>query len=301
MTTPPVAGLSVCVFAALFALPHPARAAVDQSGGAEPLPTAAATSEASSAAIFDAPAQDDDDAALVLAEPDFRIINLPTTMRLPRFKGHFSMTHRFAGNFRRGSFADQAARLFGIDDGAVIGLEYRFGIARHLELAASRTNFNRTLQLLGKWDGVRQGSSSPLSASVVVSVEGQNNFQEQHAPAVAVSVSRRFGEVAAVHVVPTWVNNTASALGTDESTTFIGLGARVRIRPTVYLAAEVSPRVSGFRAGEAQFGFAIEKRAGGHMFQLNATNGSGTTLAQMARGGQPKNLGLGFNLSRKFF
>ena len=81
----------------------------------------------------------------------------------------------------------------------------------------------------------------------------------------------------------------------------MGLGTRVRIRPTVYLAAEVSPRLSGYKPGSNQFGFAIEKRAGGHMFQLNFTNTSGTTFAQIARGGAPHSLSLGFNLSRKFY
>lgn len=262
----------------------------------------AAQSPAASATSAALAQGDDDDAAtLVLAEPDFRVINLPTTMRLPTHKGHFTISHRFLGNFRRGSFSDQASRLFGIDDGAVVGFEYRFGIARHVEVAAYRTATARTLQLYGKWDPIRQGATLPVSASVVVSVEGADNFQEDYAPAVAVSVSRRLGEWAAVYAVPTFVNNTAAILGTDEHTAFVGLGARLRIRPTVYVAAEVSPRVSGYTPGKSQFGFAIEKRAGGHMFQLNVTNGSGTTLAQVARGGQPANLGLGFNLSRKFY
>ncbi len=95
-------------------------------------------------------------------------------MRLPKFKGHFNITHRFLGNFRRGSFSDQAARLFGIDDGAVVGFEYRFGIARHVEVAAFRTASARTLQLYGKWDGIRQSGALPVSASVVVSVLNQS-------------------------------------------------------------------------------------------------------------------------------
>src|SRR5262245_39029443 len=80
-----------------------------------------------------AAAQDDDDATLQLAEPDFRLINLPTTLRLPKFKGNFDLTHRFAGNLRRGDFGDQLSDLFGIDEGAVVGLEYRFGVVRPLE------------------------------------------------------------------------------------------------------------------------------------------------------------------------
>ena len=62
-----------------------------------------------------------------------------------------------------------------------------------------------------------------------------------------------------------------------------------------------SPRLSGYKPGSNQFGFAMEKRAGGHMFQLNFTNTFGTTFAQIARGASPRSLSLGFNLSRKFY
>src|SRR4051794_917401 len=80
-----------------------------------------------SAAVPPAFAQStDDDAALQPAEPDYRVINLPTTLRLPRYKSNFELTHRFNGNLRRGDFGDQASSLFGIDQGATIGFEYRF-------------------------------------------------------------------------------------------------------------------------------------------------------------------------------
>src|SRR5207237_8155342 len=82
-----------------------------------------------------AAAADDDDATLQPAEPDFRLINLPTTSRLPLFKSNFDLTHRFGGNLRHGSFTNQASRLFGIDDGATVGFEYRLTVARPLELA----------------------------------------------------------------------------------------------------------------------------------------------------------------------
>lgn len=51
---------------------------------------------------------DDDDAVLDPAEPEFRIVALPTTARLPRWKSNFSLTHRFAGNLRRNSFWHQS-------------------------------------------------------------------------------------------------------------------------------------------------------------------------------------------------
>jgi hypothetical protein len=73
---------AVCVAASLVA----AAPAVAQSGpeGTEAAPAASVV-------------QQDDDAVLVLAEPDFAVVNLPTTLRLPRYKSNFRITHRFAG------------------------------------------------------------------------------------------------------------------------------------------------------------------------------------------------------------
>jgi hypothetical protein len=257
--------------------------------------SASATSAAASAA------DDDDDATLDPAEPDFRVINLPTTLRLPRYKGNFSLTHRFGGNLRKGSFSDQASHLFGIDEGATVGFEYRFGIAKHLEATAYRVSFQQTIQLHVKYDALHQSGALPVSLSLLASDEGVDNYQHNHAPALGVTVSRKFGDVAAVYAVPMWVHNTAANAGIDVNTSFVGIGARLRIRPTVYVSGEVSPRLSGFKPGSNEYGFAIEKRAGGHLFQLNFTNTLGSTFAQVARGGTPESLSLGFNLIRKFY
>jgi hypothetical protein len=242
-----------------------------------------------------------DDAEVVLAEPDFRVLNLPSTLRLPLHGSNFQLTHRFNGNLRRGSFNDNAGNLFGLDQGAAVGFEYRFGIARHLQAAVYRTAIDKTFQFYGKYDAVRHGHSIPVSLSVIGSVEGADNFHERYSPALGVAVSRMVADRFAVYATPVWVHNTAALLNLDRDTFFVGVGGRVRVRSTVYLVAEVAPRASGYRPDKAAYGFAIEKRAGGHVFQLNFNNGQGTTFAQLARGGSADSLYLGFNLARKFF
>jgi hypothetical protein len=82
----------------------------------------------------------------------------------------------------------------------------------------------------------------------------------------------------------------------------LGLGARLRVRPTVYLVFEGAPRVAGHDPGATQYGFGLEKRSGGHVFQLTITNGVGTTMGQIARGGSnTEDWHLGFSISRKFY
>jgi hypothetical protein len=252
-------------------------------------------------AAAQAPAAEDDDAALVLAEPDFRVVTLPTTLRLPLHKGNFQLTHRFNGNLRRGSFSQNASNLFGLDQGAVVGFEYRFGIVPHVQAAVYRTAIDKTFQFYAKYDAIRQSASSPVAVSGLASIEGGDNFQERYAPALGLTVSRLVGDRVGLYATPIWVHNTAAVLDVDRATFFVGLGARVRVTPSVYVVGDVSPRAAGYSPEKPAFDFGIEKRYGGHVFQLNFGNGQGTTFAQMARGGFRDSLFMGFNLSRKFY
>jgi len=267
-----------------------------------PSPSSPSSSDPSaSPAGQSAAAAADDDASLQLAEPDYRVVTIPTTLRLPRHGSNFQLTHRFNGNLRNGDFGFQASNLFGLDQGAVVGFEYRFGIMRHVEAAVYRTAIDKTFQFYGKYDAVHQAGSKPVSISGLVSIEGQNNFQELYSPALGAVVSRTVGDWLALYTAPIWVHNTAGILDIDRDTFYVGVGGRLRLRPTVYVVAETSPRVAGYNPGEPSFAFGIEKRAGGHMFQLNFGNNQGTTFGQTARGGNPHALYMGFNLARKFF
>jgi hypothetical protein len=270
--------------------------------------------------------QPDDDAALTPAEPDVVVVNLPTSLRLPQYKGNFRLTHRFAGNLRNGSFGQQAGNLFGIDQGAIIGFEYRIGLPQHTQAAFYRSSFDKTIQLHGKYDALRQQGAMPLSVSALVSVEGTDNFQEKYAQAIGAVISRRVGTRAAAYVTPMWVHNTAASLvalehshdggashtdapagyGTEPShdvrdTTYAGLGGRLRFSGSAYVAGEVVLRANGYAPDKPAYGLSVEKRVGAHMFSLTFTNTFGTTFAQLARGGAANTLYLGFNLGRKFF
>jgi hypothetical protein len=264
--------------------------------------SAASSASATSAAV-QAPASDDDHASLRPLEPDFTLINLPTTLPLPQRAGNFHLTHRFNENLRRSgsTFTDHLSTLFGLDSGATIQFEYRFGVLKHLEAIASRTNVDRDIQFSTKYDAFHQSASMPIGLSAIASVEGADNFQERYVPALGVVVSRTLGTVAAVYVAPFWAHNTAAETGIDRDTGYVGLGTRLRIRPTVFLVGEVTPRLGGYQPGDAEFAFAVEKRVGAHVFSLTFANTSATTYGQLARGGFPENLMLGFNLARKFY
>ena len=258
--------------------------------------TAAALSLCLAPAAF---AQDDDDTVLKPAEPDFTVGSLATNMRLPQNKMTFRLTHRFQGALNDNGIGD----LFGLDAGAAMGFEFRYGLIKGGQIGFYRTN-DQTIELFGQYSLLRQGKS-PIDLAVRAGSEGTNNFQDSYSPSIGAIISRRFGDVAALYVEPTWVNNTNTLpkeLVDDNDSINVGIGARIRILPTVYLIGEVTPRASGYKPNENQMTFGIEKRAGGHMFQLNVSNGFATTPAKLSRGAASNdNWYLGFNLARKFY
>lgn len=247
-------------------------------------------------------AQDDPDRDLRLAQPDFTIITLPTTLRLPQFKSAFRVTHRFARPLGQGDFSSLLEDFFGLDSGAQIGLEYRFGIIRGAQIGIHRTS-DRTIEFFSQYS-VLQQQNIGFGLDAVATIEGTNNFKDSYTPSLGVVLSRELGEVGAVYLQPRWVNNSnplPSELTDDNDTFFLGLGARIRVSPTVYVVGEFIPRL-GFEPGVHHGTFGIEKRAGGHTFQLNFSNGFGTTMGQVARGGTSSDdWYLGFSISRKFF
>jgi hypothetical protein len=255
-------------------------------------------------------------------ELDQALVNLSTTLPLHRHKSYFRITHRFARDLRRGSFGQLAEDFFSLDNGAIIGLEYRFGVTERLQAGVNRSILGKTLETFGRFDAWQQGGARPIGVSATVSVEGQNNLRLDPQPAVSATISRVQGRVA-LYAAPTFVKDAhtptlrliheghshpsgdedaadASAHLDQNDTAFIGLGARLRVLESLSLVFEMSPRLYGYRPDRASWNTGVEKETRGHVLQLNFGNNFGTTPGQVARGGSSHDVYLGFNLSRKF-
>jgi len=246
----------------------------------------------------------DPDMDVSFTQPDFTLVALPTTLRVPRNKAAFRVTHRFTRPLGSGDFGNLLEDFFGLDTGAQIGLEVRYGIRRGTQVGVHRTS-DRTIQFFAQHEVKAQSDAFPFTISALAVAEGTNNFRDSYSPSLGAVLSRTVGERAALYLEPIWVNNSNSLpsdVVDDNDTVLLGVGARLRVRPTVYISVEGSPRVAGHDPGKAQIGVGIEKRLGGHLFQLNFSNGFGTTFGQIARGGSSNdNWYLGFNISRKFY
>ena len=299
---------AVLIFITVLAFGTPAWAADDDTPAGKAAAGQAATAAGQPAAAAGqgqtAP-EDDPDLDIDPLQPDFTLITLPTTLRMPRMRSAFRVTHRFTRSLGQGDFGSLAADFFGLDNGAAIGLEYRFGIMRGTDVGIRRTN-NRTIEFQAEYNLLTQvKNAKPIGLSAFASIDGTNNFRDSYTPALGVAISRTLGPVGTVYVDPIWVNNSnplPSVLADHNNTFLLGLGTRLRLVPRLYLVAEIIPRVAGYDPGVNHATFGIEKLVGGHVFQLNFSNSFGTTTGQIARGGTSNNdWYLGFNISRKFY
>jgi uncharacterized beta barrel domain-containing protein DUF5777 len=250
-----------------------------------------------------------DDREIDPAQPDFVVVNQPTNLRLPNGSFATNITHRFSRPLGEGDFSDLLADFFGLDTGAIIGLGLRYGLLDGTQLGVYRTS-ERHIQFYVNQDLMQQGDR-PLSLGLIGSVEGLDNFTEIYAPSAALVISRRLGTRGAVYLVPTAVANVSYVPGEgDDGVFMLGLGARFVLGKGVALLAEWTPRLSGYDAtspinplelASNAYSFGLEKRVGGHAFQLNFSNTFATTPRTLARGGAPGEWFIGFNIGRKFY
>ena len=266
-------------------------------------PPAPATAQAQPPAPAPADEESDPDARVDALQPDFNLAALPTTLRMPVHKLALRITHRFTRPLGQGDFGDLASDFFGFDSGAQIGLELRFGLAPGTQIGVHRTS-DRTIQIFGQHNFLNERNGHPVGLDAIATLEGGNNLHTRYQSALGLVVSRNVGRWAALYAEPMWIANTnpAANAGFDNSTPMVGLGTRLRVRPSTYLLAEITPRLGGFDPGVSQVSFGLEGRTGGHLFQLNVSNGFGTTLGQIAGGASGNdNWYIGFNIARKFF
>ena len=140
------------------------------------------------------------------SQPDFTIIGLPTTLKIPRFASAFRVTHRFGRPLGAGDFGDLASDFFGFDSGAQIGLEYRFGIMAGTQIGIHRTS-NQTIEFFAQQHVLGQ-DRSPVGLDIIGTAEGTENFTESYSPAIGAVISRTLGRHGALYAHPIWVNNT---------------------------------------------------------------------------------------------
>jgi len=274
---------------------------------------------------------------------DYRLINVPTPKRVLRHSVNLYFTHRFSQTITP---LDQSAEnLLGLDSFAVSTLGVFYGISDRLYVSASRSplcqrGLCRTIEVGLGYHWLDEKGRSPVALSTYASIEGDDNFTEHFtynlqamlarsvtkyvnlffSPAVHINANgqRRFDPRSNEFFPPAPIADTFRQ---DKHAASFGFGVNARIRPSISLLFEFTPRV-GFKLGrvrttfnsnsqivgfrtesEPEIGFGVQKDVGRHSFSLTFSNTQTTTTARYNSSNlvlpQSKFL-IGFNLYRRF-
>ena len=238
-----------------------------------------------------------------------RLVNLPTGMTMDKGDFLFRISHRLVPSVRTGY--DTA---WGLDGPAMAFLSLGYGITDRIGVTVGRTGLFKEMEFSSTWLILEQGKNASLPFSAAVNgglswvtkkQEGRGAFNSRNFKINAqVILSRQFNERLSVLVVPVYSSNT-NHWETDTQGTFsIGIGGRFMFLKDLSLIGEWVPVLAGYKDLANGWGFGIEKKIGGHVFQFFVTDSIGLTSAQFITGGDLRlgkgDLRIGFNIFRTF-
>jgi hypothetical protein len=269
-----------------------------------PAPSSAAGSPGE-AAVADPPAEDKAASRQPFDTPAFygtRLLNLPTTTTPDKGDFLVRISHRFSDRVEEG-----LDDFFGLDSYANILLSVGYGITNNLTVTVGRARTYKEFEFSADWLVAEQGktASLPFSATlhggVSLVTEGTPDEAKIFA---AVSLARQFTRRLSLLVVPAFVTNADHWALSPQSTFSVGVGARYMVLKEFSIIAEWTPALAGYKEIESGWGLGIEKRIGGHVFQVFVNNGLGLTTAQFLPGGDLRlrdfDFRIGFNIFRTF-
>ena len=166
----------------------------------------------------------------------------------------------------------------------MIGLEYRFGLFRGAQVGSTERRAPKPFSSWASMTSSGRADTFPIGLNALAAIEGVDNFQESYSPTLGVLLSREIGDYAALYVEPMCNNSNPQPeeLIDDNDTFVIGLGARLRFRPTVCGRRGVTARQrirSGRHAGQLRDREAI----GRPLVSVELLEWLATTFAQIAR------------------
>ncbi|MDH5705539.1 MAG: DUF5777 family beta-barrel protein [Candidatus Aminicenantes bacterium] len=247
-----------------------------------------------------------------LKKPAFwgtQLINLPTTHSLGKGNVLFRVSHRYVP-----SIASGYDSFYGLDGPAVILLSLGYGISDNLSLTLARTKLNKEVELSFKWVmfGQRTKSKLPLSGALNIggswateSLTGREVFDADNMKFNAQAIfSYQLNNSISVALVPAFSSNTNHWEPASEGTFALGTGGRFMVFEDLSIIWEWIPVLSGYQDNEYGWALGIEKKIGGHVFQVFILNSAGLTSDQFLPGGDLRlkdgDLRFGFNIFRTF-
>jgi len=265
-----------------------------------------------SSAPIQAPADKSKKSKSAYEKPPFwgtRLVNLPTGMTMDKGDFLFRISHRLVPSVRTGY--DTA---WGLDGPSMAFVSLGYGISDRIGVTVGRSGLFKEMEFSSTWLVLEQGENASLPFSVAVNgglswvtqkQEGRGAFNSRNFKINAQFIlSRQFNERLSVLVVPIYSSNTNHWEAAAQGTFSIGIGGRFMFLDNLSLIGEWVPVLAGYKDIANGWGFGIEKKIGGHIFQFFITNSIGLTSAQFVTGGDLRlgkgDLRIGFNIFRTF-
>ncbi|NIM91343.1 MAG: hypothetical protein GTO17_10400 [Candidatus Aminicenantes bacterium] len=254
----------------------------------------------------------DEKAKPVFKRPGFggtQLINLPTPQNIDKGEILFRISHRYFPDVGSGYDA-----FYGLDGPAVILLSLGYGISEKVMMTLGRSKLFQEVELSLKWIVLEQGKNAnfPFSAAltaggswVTQSQPGRDVFQPENLKFnLQLSLSYQINDRLSFLLVPAYSSNTNHWESPSEGTLALGIGGRYMIFNDYSIIWEWLPVIDGYKDNSAGWGLGIEKKIGGHVFQVFILNSVGLTSDQFIPGGELRlkdgDFRIGFNIFRKF-
>jgi hypothetical protein len=237
-----------------------------------------------------------------------RVVNLPTPRSIDKGEVLFRVSHRFFPAVKEGYDA-----FYGLDGPASMLLGLGYGFSDKISLTLSRANVSKEFELALKWTLIDQSSTDgPISMAllgsaslVTLPLPGKKTFRSENTRInFQASLAYKVSPTVSLLLVPGYSTNTNPTEESFQGTLSLGLGGRVQIINDFSILLEWIPDLSGYSFESSGWGFGVEKRIGGHVFQVFVLNSVGITTPQFVPGGEFRisegEFRIGFNIFRWF-
>jgi hypothetical protein len=251
------------------------------------------------------------DKRVTSAFKSLKIVNLESTKLAAKGDFYFVVSHRF--DYVKNGFDD----FFGLDN-ANTRLQFVYGVTPWLNVHASRSGFNKTYEVAGKYSLIHQEdggfpfevvgfNSLSINTALEKDVLPLLEFNDRLSYVTQVLVSRKFNENLSLELAPTYFHENYVVDNNQDNSQFaIGFGGRYKLTSRWSLNMDYAAHLN--RASNSPFtnplsiGFDLE--TGGHVFQMHFTNSLamhetgflGSTSGKWSK----SEFAFGFNLVRVF-
>ena len=220
-----------------------------------------------------------------------RLVNLPTARSIGKGNFLFRVSHRFFPAVKEGYDV-----FYGLNGPASVLLGFGYGFSDKLNLTLSRANESQEFEFALKYICFNQDENreEPFSLAflgslslLTLSIPGENTFRSENFRVnLQSTLSYKVNQSISLLLVPGYSTNTNPSEESNQGTLSLGLGGRAMIIDDLSVLLEWIPVLAGYSLDSWGWGLGIEKKIGGHVFQVFALNSVGITTPQFVPGGK---------------